>query len=385
MTDQHLPLPEGAEPPPAGVALMGVVRWGLVAFMALAAVIAVVDYVRATRLQPATTATAGTQYYCPMHPAVVQDHPGECPICSMTLVRREPVDAQHAAAPETSNVPGLVTVALPAERVQRIGLRTAVARQAMTEGTIRTVGYVTAGEDRVAKVHARFSGWIERVSANQTGKSVRKGDVLATIYSPELVTAQQEYLNARRWARDDGVLPHLTKGLAADARHRLGLLGIATEEIAQLDRSGQVATALPLRSPVDGIVTAKTALPGAYVEPAMELFEVADLSAVWVLADVYERDLARVRAGLGAELTLTAWPGQTWTGRVDFVPPTVSTDSRTARVRLVFANPKGQLRPGSYGDLVLDLPATASLLVPAEAVVDTGSQQYVFIAHADGR
>ena len=381
MTD-HSALPEGVEPPPPGVGVMAVVRWMLVGLMALTATISVVDYLRVTR---ATAATSGVQYYCPMHPSVVQDHPGECPICSMTLVKRD-ADAAHASDhPETSTVPGLVTVELPADRVQRIGIRTAVARRSPLTTTVQTVGYVSAAEDRMAKIHPRFAGWIERLVATQTGQVVHRGDVLATIYSPEVFTAQQELLNARRWARDGGDLHHLTGGLADDARHRLQLLGIAASEIAQLERTGKVIPALALRSPVDGVVIAKTAVQGANVEPTMELFEIADLSAVWVLADVYERDLARVRPGLPARLTLAAWPGQTWLGRVDFVPPTITTESRTARVRLVFANDGARLRPGSYGDVALELAGGDGIVVPAEAVVDTGDRQYVFLALDGGR
>lgn len=382
MSTMHGSLPEGTEPPPPGVGLMGFVRWMLVLCMALLAVVSVVDYARVTQ---AAAVSAGVQYYCPMHPSVVQDHPGECPICSMTLVRRDEKDTTTSARPETSTVPGLVSVELPADRVQRIGVRTAVARRAPLGEPVRTVGYVSVGEDRTAKIHPRFAGWIERLAVNTTGQAIRRGDVLATIYSPEVLTAQQELLNARRWARNGGDVHSLTGGLADDARHRLALLGIASDEIARIERTGAVITALPLRAPVSGVVLSKTAIQGAYVEPSMELFAIGDLSAIWVLADVYERDLPRVRAGVPAHLRLAAWPGESWLGRVDFVPPTVAPDTRTARVRIVFANTDGRLRPGSYGDVTLDVAPSDGLVIPAEAVVDTGDQQYVFLASEGGR
>jgi len=222
-----------------------------------------------------------------------------------------------------------------------------------------------------------------------------RGEPLATIYSPELLQAQQEFLTALGWSgRDSGALPHhgalgAPQGLVADARQRLELLGIAPAEIDAIARTRKAKRALPLRSPVDGYVIAKNALPGMSVSPGMALFQVADLSIVWVMAEVYESDVQRVRVGQPARFEVTAYPGESFTGKVKFVYPTVDQSSRTLRVRLEFRNRPGpgglKLRPGMYGNVSLDLPKSSGLAVPTDAVVDTGDLQYVFVAREGGR
>jgi Cu(I)/Ag(I) efflux system membrane fusion protein len=458
MTDTGIPtyddvLPEGEEAAPAGVRTMAIVRWALIALMAAIAAASVLHY--AGVLRPHGVETSAVQYYCPMHPAIVQDQPGSCPICGMTLVPRtraaqaatdrgataasnvtesggaaggdRTTDSAAAtgAAPEAAggapqnaaaatSVPGLAPITLPPERVQLMGIRTATVERTALGGVLRTVGYVAADESALAQVHTRFAGWIQELRVAKTGERVRRGDVLATIYSAALLTTQQELLNARRWAGGDvgrsgggvdtggamnapradamsaaagamGAAAPPRTSLVDGARRRLELFGVAPEDVRAIERTGTPLQAVPLRSPADGYVIEKNAVQGGYVEPETTLFQIADLSTVWVLAEVYESELARVAPGAAAMLTMTAYPGATFSGRVDYVYPTLDPSTRTVRVRLVFANPDLRLKPGMYGDVVLDMPATDGLVVPREAVVDTGEMAYVFVTHPGGR
>jgi multidrug efflux pump subunit AcrA (membrane-fusion protein) len=177
-------------------------------------------------------------------------------------------------------------------------------------------------------------------------------------------------------------------GMAADARHRLELLGIAGPEIDAMASRGKVGDSVPIRSPSEGYVTARNVVPGAAIQAGAPLFEVADLSKVWFLADVFEQDAARLRIGQKAVLELAAYPGERFAGRVQFISPTLSASTRTLRVRLEFANKTGaagvKLRPGMYGNVALELPSASGLLIPSEALVDTGVNQYVFVAKAEG-
>jgi membrane fusion protein, copper/silver efflux system len=392
---------EGEEKPPPGVRTMAIVRWVLIVLMGLVALGSFLDYFGV--FERAAAAKDGTIYYCPMHPQIQQDHPGECPICSMTLVPKKGAKAsaaqddhehavsqpasqpasrpasQPASRPSMADVPGLAPVELTADRIQLIGMRTAKLERAELAESIRTVGFITADEEGLARIHTRFAGWIEALNVSKTGQKVNRGQVLAAIYSPELFAAQSEFLNAKKWARTD------TIDLAADARRRLELLGISSEEIDEIERTGKPKRALAIRSPVSGYVTTKNALLGMYVQPGTELFEVADLSTVWVLADVYEYEVARVAVGQKARLSLAAFPGKTFSGRVDFIYPTLDPESRTLRLRIVFPNREGTLKPSMYGEVSIELAEQSGLVVPREAIVDTGELQYVFLALDGGR
>jgi Cu(I)/Ag(I) efflux system membrane fusion protein len=402
---------EGEEAPPRGAHAMAIVRWGLIGLMALAAVASVVYYFGGFHFSSA--GESGTQYYCPMHPSIVQDHPGECPICSMTLAPREggkgksqptpgmqmPDAGQGMTPGRESTDPGapgregripagLGPVDLTPDRIQLLGMRTAPVKRAELDPELRTVGYVAANEKGLAQIHTRFAGWIEELNVNQTGERVRRGQVLASIYSPELLNAQQEFINARRWSSEGGdpksVSQMTVSGLAADARRRLELLGISKTEIDRLAQSGQTLRALPVRSTVNGYVTAKNVQQGQYVDPSAVMFEVADLSAVWVLADVYEYQIDRISVGQRGILELVGLPGRTFTGHVQFIYPSIDAATRTLRVRFEFPNPDLKLRPGMYGNVQLQLGKKIGLVIPAEALVDTGEVQYVFLALGGG-
>jgi Cu(I)/Ag(I) efflux system membrane fusion protein len=389
--------PDDEERIPPGVGAMAVVRWGLVFVMGLVAVLSIVYASGAlAKMSPGGAhAEHAILYSCPMHPSVVQDHPGECPICSMTLVpkpeggpgakpRREPLVS--AGAPASRNaVPGLADIDLPANRIQLIGMRTAkVEREALVDA-LHTVGVIAANERGLSEISVRFSGWVQQLMASETGQRVRRGDVLANVYSPEVLRAEQEYLTARGW---DGTSTGAQGGLAADARRRLELLGIAAPEIDALAARGRVGDSVPIRSPSDGYVTVRNVVPGAAIQAGAPLFEVADLSKIWFLADVFEQDAGRLRLGQKGVVELAAYPGERFTGRVQFVSPTLNAATRTLRVRLELANKTGptgvKLRPGMYGNAALELPSAFGLVIPSEALVDTGEHQYVFVAKAEG-
>lgn len=416
MTEEAMP--EGKEPPPRGVRVMAVVRWALVLLMAAIAVAAVLRFVRSGA--PTQSASAEV-WYCPMHPSVVQDRPGECPICGMNLVKREGaadsgaishVGHRHEPSdpfvcpmhPEETGlsasdrcpickmalepratvdagtaVPGLAPIELSFDRVQLIGMKTAKATKESLLTELKTVGYVTPTEQGLAKVTTKFAGWIEGLPVAETGKKVRRGELMALVYSPTVYLAQQEYLTARAFAATpDG-------GLAPEARKRLELLGVASGDIAALEKSGQPKKTVGVYAPANGWIAQKSAVIGQSFQAGAELFTIADLSKVWVLADVYEHELARVRLGQAARFTTAMYPDRVFTGEVKFIYPTIDSATRTAKVRLEYPNAELELRPGAYGDVSLSLPATASVVIPREALVDTGGVQYVFVDKGAGK
>jgi len=328
-------------------------------------------------------------YSCPMHPEVEHEGPGKCPRCGMYLVRKEdaagaPHDhAAHAAhapveaaAPaERKGVPGLGPVVIHADRLARIGVRTAAAERGRLESQVRTVGVVTPDERKRYVVQARFSGWIEELLVDETGAMVKAGQPLARIYSPELHQAQVDYLQAR------GLGPELRDA----AEQRLRLLGIAQADIDALRRAGRAQRTMVLRAPGAGHVLRKDAVAGSYVSPGAALFEVADLSRVWVVADVFEQEIARVRVGADATFGAPSVPGDRFVGKVSFVYPTVDPSTRTMKVRLEIDNPAIALRPGMFGDVRLDVDAPPGIIVPRDAVIDGGEHVYALVAEGGGR
>jgi Cu(I)/Ag(I) efflux system membrane fusion protein len=282
-------------------------------------------------------------------------------------------------------------IRLDAAEQQALGLTWGTVERRAVEKVIRTVGRVDFDERKLALMTLKVGGFIEELFANYTGQPLRKGDPLFTIYSPELLTAQREYLLARETERrlHDSSLPEArlsAASLVRASRERLRLWDLSAQQMRALEQSGEAKHALAIHSPIAGVVIEKMAVAGQRVEPGMALYKIADLSTVWVYADVYEYELPLVRVDQEATITLTAYPGQRFMAHVAYVSPVLDAKTRTARVRLELPNSPDQvLRPEMYGNLELHVPLGERLVVPRSAVLDSGRRQVVFVDGGDGR
>lgn len=283
----------------------------------------------------------------------------------------------------------LAPVQLSPERLQSIGVKFGVVSRKQIADEIRTTGTVAIDETRLSYVQTRISGHIEKVFADATYQYVRKGQPLFTIHSPELIAAEREYLLAKRNAKELGqsTVPGVASGVTSlleSTKDRMEQWNIPESEIARLESTGEVIDALEIESPVSGFITERNALPNLAVQPDTRLYTVADLSTVWVLAQVFQNDLGRVRIGAPAVLTLDAYAGKTFRGRVDFIYPDVDITTRTARVRLIFANPGLTLKPGMFANINLEIPLGEQLVIPAAGVLQSGTRQIVFVDRGSG-
>ena len=280
-------------------------------------------------------------------------------------------------------------VAIDSQRQQLIGVRTAAVERTAITPTVRTVGLVRYDETRLAEINLKLEGWIRDLYVDFTGEFINKGQPLFTLYSPEVVNTQNEYLLAlktRDQLRQSQIADarERSERLVDAARQRLALWDLPPEEMQMLDETLQPRTAVVFRSPVSGYVIEKQALRGMHVMPGEMLYKIADLSAVWVEADIYEQELRLVRVGRPADVTLDAYPGEQFRGRAVYIYPFVEEKTRTVRVRFELPNPRARLKPGMYANVELRVPAGTGLTVPANAVLDSGTQQIVFVATGDG-
>ena len=312
----------------------------------------------------------------PMHPAYKSDKPGTAPDCGMDLV---PVyeGENGPAGGGRSNVNGYSNVKLTPERQQLIGVQTGIATKQSIGRSVRTVGRVAVDETRLHTITTKFDGYIEKLYVNYTGKEVRKGQPLFSIYSPELLATQQEYLLAVRAAKQAPLL-------LESARRRLQLWDISASDIRELERTGTARKSLTIASPANGYVLSKTAVEGVRVTAGEPMFQIADLDRLWIVADVYESELATVRPGSTATITLSYLPGRTFTGKVTFIAPTVDPMTRTAKVRVEVDNRDSALKPEMFADVVIQEPSRDVVVVPESAVLVTGSRSIVFIVKDDG-
>jgi Cu(I)/Ag(I) efflux system membrane fusion protein len=284
--------------------------------------------------------------------------------------------------------PGAVMVS--AERQQLIGLKTGVAGYRSIERTVRTVGVLEFDERRLADVNLKVEGWIETLLVNFTGESVKKGQPLLTIYSPDLVSTQEEYLQALR-AQDTlskSRFPDIAAGahsLVAASRRRLQYWDISDEDIAMLERTRTPRKSLTLYSPIDGVVIEKMAFRGKKVMPGESLYKVADLSIVWVQGEIYEYEVPLVKLGQAAAVTIASYPGEVFRGKVNYISPVLQEKTRTVKVRFEFPNTKDwKLKPQMYANVELKIPLGKRLVVPDEAVLDSGTKQLIFIDKGQG-
>src|SRR5437763_6773165 len=289
----------------------------------------------------------------------------------------------------SGTVPGTVTIS--PERIQMLGVRTEAASLRPMAHTVRAVGTVAADERRIGVVNPKFEGWIEKLHVNTTGQAVRRGEALLEVYSPDLVLAQREYLVARSafadMAQADAMARDNAKAIAEAALSRLKNWDISADQLARLQRNGTVARTLTLSAPISGIVMEKTALQGLHFGAGDMLYRITDLSTVWLLADVFEQDLAQIRPGQTATITLQAYPGRTFSGRVAFIYPTVNAQTRTAKVRIEVPNPDLLLKIDMYATVDIAAPVDTApvLAIPESAVLDTGTKQTVLVDRGEGR
>lgn len=307
-----------------------------------------------------------------------------------------PVSQLVASAQEGATVQGvsptetpLSPVQLSPERLQSIGVRTGTVELKAVQDDVRVTGDVEVDEERLAYVQVRFPGWIQKVYADAAYRYVRRGQPLFTIYSPDLVTTEQEYLLARQNRNEltRSTIPGVAAGaesLLSGAIERLKQWDIPQHEIDQLESSGRVQREIEVDSPATGYITERNALPNLYVQPETKLYTIADLSTIWVYAQVFETDLGKIHTGEPASVTVDAYPGLSFGDHVDQVLPQLDTTTRTARVRLVFSNSALKLMPGMFVNVDFKVPLGRQLVVPASAVLQSGTRQIVFVDRGGG-
>ncbi len=296
--------------------------------------------------------------------------------------------SSSSSAPASAETP-LAPVQLSAERLQSIGVKFGTVERKSAQDEIRVTGNVAIDETRLSYVQTRFSGYIVKVFADATYKYARKGQALFTMYSPELAAAEREYLVAKQNAHglSQSTVPGVSAGFAsllAASTDRLKQWNVPQREIERLESSGEVQQELQIDSPVSGYITERHALPNLTLQPDTHLYTIADLSTVWVLAQVFQNDLGRMRVGEPAALSVDSYPGKTFRGRVDFIYPDVDMTTRTARVRLVFSNPHLALTPGMFVNVVLQVPLGSQLVIPVSGVLQSGTRQIVFVDRGAG-
>ena len=300
-----------------------------------------------------------------------------------------PESGNQSASAQQAEAP-LSPIQLSPQRMQSIGVQLGQVEFQPVSDELRFYGNVQPNERRLAYIQTRFAGWIRKVYVDATGDFVRKGQPLFTVYSPDLVTTEQEYLLAKRNAAslDSSPVSGVAAGASSlldSARQRLLQWEISPSEIAKLDQTGKAITDLTIYSSVSGYVIDKNALPNLYVQPETKLYTVADLSEVWVLAQIFQEDAGKLKPGDPAEVTVDAYPNTVFHGRVDYLLPQLDTATRTLPVRLVFPNPGLKLRPGMYVNVRVKLPLGRQLIVPATAVFHSGTRNLVFISHGNGQ
>ncbi|MCX6640961.1 MAG: efflux RND transporter periplasmic adaptor subunit [bacterium] len=367
------------------------------------------------------------KYQCPMHPAIIRDQPGDCPICGMKLVQmkstsqnqgtshpsdpkriafyRSPMDPKQTsptprkdemgmdyipvyeeeASGGGGNVSNRVEVTIDPSRQQLIGLRTATVMHSDISSDWRTVGVVQINPTKVTKTNVKVFGYVEKVFADFVGKSVRRGEPLFTYYSPDLLAAQQDYLLAHKASRSGGVDASNDSLMLSVVRQKLMLWDVSQVDIIRLEQTGAATRALTIVSPVTGVVTAKNIVAGSSMNPGDAAYEITDLNSVWVLADAYQSDAANIKIGMSATITLQSLPHRIFKGTVAFVDPLLDPQSRTFKVRINVDNSSGELKPEMFADIELQSSGHDALTIPADAIIPSGRTNMVFVALSEGK
>jgi len=317
----------------------------------------------------AASQEAPSYWYDPMHPDRHFDKPGKSPFMDMQLVPKYTDRARGSGAPAG-------TIEIDPRVVQTLGIRIAAVAQGSFARVVDTVGLVAVDEHRIEAVQVREPGWVERLDVRAVGDSVRRGQLLAGVYSPDLLATQQELLIARGSA---------DPALIEAAHRRLGLFGLSDAQIARIEKTGRVERRIEYYAPFDGYVMELGARQGAAVEPGATLFQLANLSSVWIIAEVPEAQAAWIKTGNPAQAEVPALPGERFNGKVDYLYPELTQATRTLKIRIAINNPGGHLRPGMFATAHLEGPTQESVLtVPTEAVIQTGTRSIVIVADDAG-
>ena len=295
------------------------------------------------------------------------------------------------AAPVSSASEETPTVEITTEKQQMIGVKTVPAVLRPLRKVIRTVGRIEYDERKLRTVNTKVEGWIENLYIDYAGRYVRQGEPMAELYSPELLATQEEYLNILKWRRQKwadaatgAMLSRDAEALVEAARKRLQRYDISDAQIRELEQTGNARRTLTIYSPANGYVVQKMVLQGMRVMPGEKLFDVADLSTVWIIADIYEYELSSIRVGETASISLSYVPGKEFKSKIDYVYPTLSGETRTARVRFTIPNPDGRLKPQMYSSVEIKINLGSKLAIPNDAVIDTGTRQIVYVDKGDG-
>ncbi|MDP8226962.1 MAG: efflux RND transporter periplasmic adaptor subunit [Candidatus Celaenobacter polaris] len=329
-----------------------------------------------TSKQPENSAKLESSYYtCPMHPEVVQDEEGDCPICGMELVVRQ-------ASSETKNEQGYdnsKTITIDPTVVQNMGIRVQHISYRDISHNIRTTGKVEIAEDESYSVNLRFSGWIEKIYADKTGQKVLKGDKLFEIYSPELIAAQEEYLlSVNTYGKDSKI--------SKAAEKKLLLWNIPNRHLEKIISANDAQQNMIFVSPFSGHIIHKNIKEGSKVKAGMDLYHISNLDKIWIIADIYELDAPFVQEGQNVTLELTNLQGKTRTGKIAFIYPTLDPKTRTQRIRIELENPNLSLKPGMFANVTIEVNQLNDVLtVPAEAIINTGERKIVFLSRGNGK
>jgi Cu(I)/Ag(I) efflux system membrane fusion protein len=380
-----------------------------------------------TPTQTESPSTGAAKYQCPMHPTIVRDRPGDCPICGMKLVKmksaskdpavttssaatkkisfyRSPMDPkQTSPTPRKdemgmdyvpvyeeevssggSDVPGRAEINIDPSRQQIIGLRTAPVTRSEIQSEWQTVGRVQADPTKIRRTNIKVPGYVERVFVDFVGKPVARGEALFTYYSPDLLAAQKEYLLAIK-SNHSGGDTSIDSLMISVVRQKLKLWDVSDAQLDRLQQTGEVTKALTFVSPVSGVVTAKNVVEGSSLMPGDAPYEITDLSSVWVIADAYQSDAQRAKVGVSATVTLESLPDRVFKGAVAFVDPIVDPQSRTIKVRINVDNIGGELKPDMFAEVTLQGSAHESLTIPADALIPTGRGNMVFVDLGNGK
>jgi Cu(I)/Ag(I) efflux system membrane fusion protein len=318
-------------------------------------------------------------------PAPATEHRGHTP--GSMAPQGQPEKMAGEAPAETP------AVEITSEKQQLIGVKIATVSVRPLRKVIRTVGRIEYDERQLRTVNTKVEGWIEKLYIDYTGRYVQKGEPMAELYSPELLATQEEYLSILKWRRGKGtetqtqtgaMISNDAEALVEAAKKRLQRFDISDEQIRELEQTGKARRTLIIYSPTNGYVVQKMALQGMRVMPGEKLFDVADLSTVWVIADIYEYELSSIRVGETASIALSYIPGKEFKSKIDYVYPTLSGETRTARVRFSIPNPDGRLKPQMYSTVEIKINLGSKLAVPDDAVIDTGARQIVYVDKGEG-